>query len=159
MDDHLRKPIKQAELALALTHWASEVESAGEIPAPEAEIAPKEPVLQRDQWNELQSELDADLLEDLVRIFLAEAPQLIADLERAASAEDRVGLREIAHKMKGSCATMGVARLASLCRAIETAASDGDGDFTLISAHLARLAPEFGAAQAELEKYLSEPRD
>ncbi len=150
MDDHLSKPIKQVELAAALVRWTHDSSVSAAPPQKQTQTrVPETSVLQKERWDELQRELDAGLLEELVRLFLEEAPSLIRELQTAVQAGQAAEAHEVAHKFKGSCATMDVARLAALCREIEGGAKQDQ--LSTLSTLSKRLPDEFIAAQTQLE--------
>lgn len=117
-----------------------------------SDSATSDSALQPERWRELQSELDADLLGELAQLFLAEVPQLIAELQTATGKRNVRDAYEIAHKLKGSCATMGAARLSEQCRALEAAAQTQNWE--VATALLQQLPATFGATRRELEAYL-----
>ena len=59
----------------------------------------------------------------------------------------------IAHKLKGSSAVMGAARLATLCQELETRADAGDAD---LEALVARVAPEYTHVVEALRRLIAE---
>lgn len=73
----------------------------------------------------LQSEREPNLVADLVREFLARAPQRIAQMEAALLAGDAAALEFEAHGLAGSCGVLGVFRLRLRCRELEQLAKQG----------------------------------
>jgi HPt (histidine-containing phosphotransfer) domain-containing protein len=57
-------------------------------------------------------------------MFADTTPPLLDELTQASQQEDRERLRRLAHKLKGSCESIGAARMAALCRALEASADD-----------------------------------
>jgi HPt (histidine-containing phosphotransfer) domain-containing protein len=55
----------------------------------------------------------------VVRVFLRHVPDQLASLGNALSSRDIEGLRAAAHKLKGSCLSVGVPRMATLCASLE----------------------------------------
>ncbi len=119
MDDYLSKPVNNKDLAEAIAHYSSRRFS---VPMPPREAGGDEhedTILDRERWQELQSELDATLLRELVALFLEETPQQLAELQKAVEGEDFNEIGQLAHKIKGSCATLGVIGMVNSCREME----------------------------------------
>ena len=65
----------------------------------------------------------ADIVDELIELFLSSTPPLLDELQAAVDAGDRDELRLAAHQLKGSCQNIGATLMADLCRTIETADS------------------------------------
>jgi HPt (histidine-containing phosphotransfer) domain-containing protein len=65
-----------------------------------------------------------DILQQLLRTYLASSAKLIEDLKAAAAAQDYAGLRMGAHSLKSSSRSLGARQLADLCQALEKAAEE-----------------------------------
>jgi HPt (histidine-containing phosphotransfer) domain-containing protein len=63
--------------------------------------------------------LEAGLAEELVGLFLRTAQQRMDEIVRATSRRDAPLVERLAHNMRGSCATLGMPRLAELLLALE----------------------------------------
>ena len=85
-----------------------------------------------------------DLLRDLVRTFFQEAPQMWADLVRAAEQQDGDTLRRAAHSLKGAGSHLAGQELIETARAVEDAARTGQ---------LAAVGPLQAALQAALDRF------
>ena len=144
MDDYLSKPTKQSELGAALARWTSGGEHAKK----------SESVLGQERWNELETELDAELIGDLVGLFLEEVPPILVELRGAAEEMNVSALRSAAHKLKGSCATMGVARMAALCLQLEERTASGT--LENVPDLIEQLSDEFPLARTALEKKIAD---
>jgi two-component system sensor histidine kinase/response regulator len=81
-----------------------------------------------------------DVVDQLVDLFLTSTPPMLAELRDAADRGDHDELQRTAHKLKGSCQSIGATAMATLCRAVET----GEGDVHSTIA-------ELGAALASTE--------
>jgi CheY-like chemotaxis protein len=68
----------------------------------------------------------ANLLERVVRAFLASSPQDLADLEEAVLENNAPLVMRIAHSLKGSSASLGAKVLAALLSKVESRARNGD---------------------------------
>ena len=73
-----------------------------------------------------ESGLDDDLADELVQIFVADAPVRMEALEAACNDGDPVAIRSAAHPFKSAATTVHAHRLAALLLEIETAGGDGN---------------------------------
>ncbi len=69
---------------------------------------------------------DPDLLHDIARIFLSEAPRLIKDIDGAIAATDPVVLRRAAHTIKGGLRLFGAEAAYELACRLENLGRNGD---------------------------------
>jgi signal transduction histidine kinase/CheY-like chemotaxis protein len=120
MDDYLSKPLSRQALADCLTRW---------IPEAVARAAVLDASVQRTA--------------KVIDLFLTHAPRQLDAAEAAAAVGDLPAVRAAAHKLKGSCAAVGVPTMAELCRQLEAAP-----DAALPT--LARLREELGRAESAL---------
>ncbi|MFT3924434.1 MAG: response regulator [Myxococcales bacterium] len=130
MDDYLTKPIPVRSLEATLTRFLSGV------PAPVAPL--KEDISAQDERrvplvarpeNDATSELlapDAPRSTRVIELFLTRVPDQIADLSHAVASTDAGRVRSVAHKLKGSCTSVGAAPMAMLCEQMDHDASSGD---------------------------------
>jgi signal transduction histidine kinase/CheY-like chemotaxis protein/HPt (histidine-containing phosphotransfer) domain-containing protein len=135
MDDYLSKPFRSAELRATLERWlaapsptlreAAPAPAAGAASAPQAADHGPLDKAALDMIRELQQPGAEDLLSRVVHAYLDSAPELIEDLETGLVERDTERARGAAHTLKSSSASVGAARLASLCREIETRARNG----------------------------------
>lgn len=110
-----------------------------------------EPILDAAVLEELRAlgrQLEQDVLSDVVEAYRKLAPELAAEMSRAAAAADFERLRKAAHTLKGGSAQMGVRRVTSLARALEAEAREARGE--RLAELLAGLADELARADAEL---------
>jgi PAS domain S-box-containing protein len=114
MDDYLSKPIRVEELAAALGRTGAN-EPAGLSPAPgDGEV------LDASALADLRAAVDDPaFVADLIGTFLAEAPALVATLQRAHAAGDAEELRRAAHTLKSNARTFGATRLGDACQELE----------------------------------------
>jgi CheY-like chemotaxis protein/HPt (histidine-containing phosphotransfer) domain-containing protein len=128
MDDFIAKPVTPEQLAAVLGRWAP---LAGEASALEAaaEVGPPPPVPQPAgtpgpvDWAVLEDVFEvmpAELVTDLVASFLGAARSALADLQGARDRGDLPAWRGIAHKLRGSCATLGARGMMDVSSAMET---------------------------------------
>ncbi|MFC4116936.1 hybrid sensor histidine kinase/response regulator [Nonomuraea zeae] len=102
MDDHLAKPVDWPHVLARIPSWAA---SAGLPP----ELAG----------------LSQEALNDVAQAYLETAARTFDELRGAASAGDAATAASLAHRLKGSCATVGATREAALCQRVEDLARAG----------------------------------
>ena len=61
------------------------------------------------------------LLEQIIHLYLENAPQLIESIHAAVAARNTESLRVSAHSLKSSSANLGAQQLSDLCRELEKA--------------------------------------
>jgi HPt (histidine-containing phosphotransfer) domain-containing protein len=84
-----------------------------------------------------------DLLEQIVRLYLEGAPELMASIRTGLAAANNDQVRVAAHSLKSSSANVGAAVLAELCKRLEIAARANA---------LATDAPALREVEAEYER-------
>lgn len=78
------------------------------------------------ELQESMGDLAEDLLPELALMLLEDAPKMFAELEQAINEGAARELKELAHTFKGSCASMGIKRLAQICQEIENLGRQGE---------------------------------
>lgn len=94
---------------------------------------------------ELASSFEWDLLAGYLRSAVAQAKDVRDTLEHASG--DPQLIRQATHRLRGTSATLGLARLASLAETIRRRAEHGQDT----AASIARLTPMIAATEAEVE--------
>lgn len=94
-----------------------------------------------------------DFIRSLVHVYQGQSAQLMAQIVAAAEQGDLPRLREAAHSLKGSSATLGGTRLADMCEVLES----GDVTREAAVAKVADVRAELSTFQSELTRFLSEP--
>jgi HPt (histidine-containing phosphotransfer) domain-containing protein len=92
---------------------------------------------------------DAELLAELVELFVDDTPSRILALRDAFEKDDAEAVERVAHTLKGSCSNMGAWRMANLCAEFKELSHSGD--LTLAPELLDQLQAEFGRVRATLE--------
>ena len=120
MDDHLAKPVRREALKKTLDRW---IESADEEKISALPAAPVSDIGILEQ-SVIESLLDLDdgegeIFQELVELFLTEAPTYLQEMEQAMWGENLDELARLAHKMKGCARNMGVVQLANDCEKLE----------------------------------------
>ena len=89
-----------------------------------------------------------ELARDLIRLFQAVYPTLLADIDKAAEQRDGKALAFAAHALKGSLSQLSAQAAAAAALRLETAARQGD--LTRAIAHISELKNEIGRLGPEL---------
>ena len=124
MDGYISKPVKIEELiqALAKSKPALTLQAVpqGEVKAPEkTKTAIQLSVI--NEWIELIG--DRSSVANVLEVFLTDSPHMLEGIDRSLNEKDWTSLREYAHTMKSSSATMGAIRLSALLETLERSAS------------------------------------
>lgn len=156
MDGYIAKPIRSADLyaAIEAVVTAGDRPQADERGAAVAPTIPAEPERHAEEpeplldWGRALAFLDGNerLLRDMAALFIAECPQLMANIQQAMLQQDTVVLRRAAHTLKGAAdafaakpAVAAASRLETMGR-IENLAGVEDAWATLEAA-MTRLLP------------------
>lgn len=78
-----------------------------------------------DSLKELGGEDDPGLLNELIDLFLADAPTYMGMLQEALQCGDPAAMERAAHTLKSSSANIGAFQLSELCRELEAAGKQG----------------------------------
>jgi PAS domain S-box-containing protein len=148
MNDYVAKPIRGDELAAALKRARPLARGDGD--PGEGEVN-----LDAAALRNLRDLGGAEFLAEVVDVFLAEAPALIASLRGSLERQDVEELRRAAHTLKSNGSTLGAAAFAELCRTVEQHAKEGrlDGLAQLVD----RIEREYRTLQEALTSLRSEP--
>jgi len=158
MDDYLAKPAPIGALANVLERWLPK----GMVRLPEQETAPTPHRAEDDQA------IDADVLANLKRIagyrngtarignllekFRQETQINLRKLVRAIAAKEKDDVRAMAHKLRGSCLTVGANSMAAIAGELEDMARDGNlGE---LGPMWARMEQEWQRVQAAIAENL-----
>ena len=122
MDDFIAKPVTPEHLEVVLDRW---VRAASPTPAPPPEPAraPAAPAVGPIDWAVLQDVLEAtqpEFVGELVDTFLRDARDVLRDLQGAREQAELASWRRIAHKFRGSCATVGARGMMGITSAMES---------------------------------------
>jgi PAS domain S-box-containing protein len=152
MDDYLAKPVRLEQLADALERAARD----GPAP-PLPRSGPAKPIseelgaIDREMLEELLGEEvgSSEVLKELVGLFAETMPGLIGALDQAVEEKDAPLVRQHAHSLKGSAATLGAANLAEYCKELEFMGRDDELDDAPLL--LLKIEREFVKAAGELK--------
>ncbi len=122
MDGYLTKPIRVAELVEVMDRLVG-----GALGAPAASTPiPRHVVLSFDPEDVLaRVEGDRGLLAELVDIFHAESPRLLANLRHSVEKGDAKGVQEAAHAIKGTVGNFGGHAASEAARVLEVMGQEG----------------------------------
>ncbi len=145
MDDFISKPIQTEELQAALERCADHrAPQADPRPQPtptspahtrnlttaRADPAAGRRTASQRSLDDLKVRTDLELLgpsvlSEILEKFLTTTDQQVAEIQRAIEGNDTNALKEAAHSLKGSSATVGAARMADICKELEIDARSG----------------------------------
>ena len=124
MDGYISKPVKLEELIQALVN-SKPAQALQPVAQEEAKPPEKtKSAIQRsvvNEWIELIG--DGPSVANVMEVYLTDSPHLLEGIDQALDQKDWAALREYAHTMKSSSATMGAIRLSSLLETLERSAS------------------------------------
>jgi HPt (histidine-containing phosphotransfer) domain-containing protein len=146
MDDHLTKPVDWREVLSRLPSWIALSDNSPDpadlaVPGGGPQGFPAAPEEPGARPAELEGLAPQDVA-DIAAVFLATAGGTLDELREAAWAGDAARVAALAHRLAGSCATVGAGAAATLCRRVEDAARRGAVDAGLAEL-VERLDDEF----------------
>lgn len=93
------------------------------------------------------------LLRRIVETYLRETPPVVEDLGEALGRGDHAGAARLAHRLKGSCQSIGASRLALRCDALEETCS---AELSPPAAAYAAILADFTDTRQTLKMFLTE---
>jgi diguanylate cyclase (GGDEF)-like protein/PAS domain S-box-containing protein len=124
MDDYISKPIRLEELRRALGEAAVLRQSRAKAinsQAPEGRQA-SNVVIDEDAFRKFHTMLgeeDPAAMASLIKDYLEEAPELLAEIQQAINQKEPQKIQRSAHSLRSSSELFGATRLAVLCRTLE----------------------------------------
>ncbi len=146
MDGYVTKPINYALLAAAIGSVISQKHqlAASPLVTPQKELAAPPPEIAWDRADTLEKlGGDATLLEEVMAIFLEEAPRHMAALGKAVLQGNAKEIEEIAHTLKGELGYLGITGISQ--KAAELEKLGRTSDLRSATQIYERLAVEFSA--------------
>ena len=137
MDDYLSKPVQQAELLRVLQSVAA-VSAPAAGPAPS--VSGREPVFDREAALD-RVDGEEQFLDEVVQLFLADAPCRISEIQQALSQRDCKRVAAATHSLKGATGCLGGIRASAAALRLEEFALEGD---------LANAAAAFAVLQQDM---------
>jgi signal transduction histidine kinase/HPt (histidine-containing phosphotransfer) domain-containing protein len=141
MDDYLAKPFNQDQLKIVLDRWMPQaikekewipLSTASTIPESSSllprEVSPIDPKA-LDNIRDLQSDSEKYFFPEIIDLYLKNSSKIIESLEESINREDFSSLREIAHNLKSSSATLGAHKIAALCDQLEARSRVHSADY------------------------------
>jgi CheY-like chemotaxis protein/HPt (histidine-containing phosphotransfer) domain-containing protein len=125
MDDYISKPFMIEEIVARIRKSGGEIKHHAEtiIEEKKEEIIVPEiidiTILAR--LKELSNDNDHTFVNEVINMFLSQAPPLIEEMEKHFHENKFIRMGEVAHKLKGSSSNMGAVLLTKLCKEIELA--------------------------------------
>lgn len=91
-------------------------------------VTPKDEILETmQQWlTDTLGDAVEMMMPELAEMFLEDGPLLMMDLRDALAAEEANALKDAAHSLKGSCASLGLVMLSQHYQVLESAAKSED---------------------------------
>ncbi len=145
MDDYVAKPVTAEALDAVLRRWVSRAPPLREPPPPMAR-RPSSPTVDLGMLRQMRASQgpgEADIVAEVIALFLQDAPARLAALREAVSRGDLVAAVRAAHTLKGSAGHLGAKTLTTLCARFEEKARAGAPFDT---------APAVGAIADELDR-------
>ena len=90
----------------------------------QAEAEGQEMLDRKTLWERVDG--DANLLRDIVALFLADGPERLVELHEALTHQDCTALARAAHRLKGALGNISANNAVAAVRRVETAAREGD---------------------------------
>jgi HPt (histidine-containing phosphotransfer) domain-containing protein len=157
MDDYLSKPIRVEALSDALCEAAERLSAPSGARAAPANIeqraesaspAGTTPTLDRAVFQAFCASVGDEFAREMIGVFTADTPQLLADLSRGLETHDVDLFRRSAHTLKSNAANLGAAPLAQQAQALEQRGRQQqlEGAAPLVAA----LAAEYARVQQAL---------
>jgi PAS domain S-box-containing protein len=149
MNDYLVKPFKPHDLFALVEGWEQQGEAASQVPGPQASPQPVDLTGFREIMREAGA---AEEAENLLAMFLADAPSRMKAIEQAAGTDDPGEVSQAAHAYKSAAGSIKATRLYELLQDLESAGREGDG--VRLSALLSEVQAEHGAVVGFLQAVL-----
>ena len=126
MDDYLAKPVRTDVLAEVLARWLPAGPPVPRVTIHEDATAPRPVLLETAVLRRMREEIGDDAtIDDVLGLYVSEAPIHLRAIADALSAHDADALRRAAHKLKGSSLIIGAQRIAAACSRSEELAGAG----------------------------------
>ena len=148
MDDYVPKPVKAEELGAVLERWVGE-DPPEDPPAGNGATGNGGP-LDPEVLQGLRELGDPGLFSELAEMFVRDAAERLAVLERALESGDAETVGRAAHTLKGSAGNMGASGMARICDDLQNVGAGGD--LTRAPGLVEELEKEFGRVRPALER-------
>jgi CheY-like chemotaxis protein/HPt (histidine-containing phosphotransfer) domain-containing protein len=135
MDAHLAKPYTRGQLAAILARWlpADRVVRPAEPDAEQSPAGgrgvdePRDALLDPAALDNIRAvDEDGSVLDEVIQMYLDEAPEHRRKLAAAMAANDLADARAVAHALKSASLNVGAKTLGEMCRRLERQCKDGN---------------------------------
>jgi HPt (histidine-containing phosphotransfer) domain-containing protein len=109
-----------------------------------------------EEFQAILGEEDLETVPELVRIFLEDSSNLLAEIQSAISDADAKTIERATHTFKSSARHLGAIELGKLCEALETVTKAGTLDQA--PEQVAEIVAEYDRVKIELEAELQKRR-
>jgi two-component system sensor histidine kinase BarA len=168
MNDYISKPLRSEEIAKVLERWLPGGPDLRAAVIPPAPVRPGAwgwdedvPILDLGAFLRLADLGDAQFVERIVRLFLADAAERVAQVDDAIDTGDAIRLRAALHALEGICGNVGATALDRRARALhdEIRLREDRGEGPL-SRHVgpSGLEPLLDATRIQLQERLAGAR-
>ena len=103
-----------------------------------------------------QSPNDPDFVLEIIDLYVREASDRISVIKKSATANDGEALKQAAHALKGSSATLGLIQIAQICESLEQITFPDSSNRLDVLIQL--LLHKFDRARAQLSRILQTPQ-
>ena len=125
MNDYIAKPLRPEEIAMVLERWLPGGPELRLATIPSVAVQPSTiggdedvPILDLTAFARLADLGDAQFVERIVRLFLADAAERVAQVDDALDTGDAMRLRSALHALEGICGNVGATALDRRARAL-----------------------------------------
>jgi two-component system, sensor histidine kinase and response regulator len=115
MDDYISKPVRPDQLDAVLERWLGHTGGSVESSAGNGD---RNGLVDTGRVQRFRDDYP-EIADRLVALFADTTPPLLEQLTNAVHAGDDEAVRQLAHKLKGSCQNVGATKMAALCRELE----------------------------------------
>ena len=169
MDGFLTKPLDSARLREVLQQYLQRDEDAAVGSTPVATIeqtsSPKNTAVEADassdallmDWPRFEAMLagDHEFAQQLLKVFIGSAEQILTELRASAQATDRTQLKRAAHKLKGASANICAEILRAHCESLELAVAEAGAAPGDINELIDRIAAANARTRLEMQRYMA----
>jgi len=147
MDDYVSKPIRVEELILALSKCQPKAGSR------ELDYSPLPDTIDAKLLQSFRDMLGNNteiILGEMIDCYLEDAPKLLQVIATSIAQGDAIALRQAAHTLKSSSATLGATTLSLLCQELEAISRTGNTNMGLDK--VPQMEAEYERVKAALQK-------
>lgn len=102
--------------------------------------------------NETLKQLPATILPRLITLFSSTTPDLLVEIQESATKQDLQTMAKAAHKLKGSCVSLGAEKMAELCKELQHKGENNDA--TDIKAMITELTDSYPSTLAAMQSFV-----